>query len=113
MRELMKETQTQVMAWGPMAQGKNNFFNHEVLSAIGEKYGKNASQVGLRFLTQQGIPVIPKSTNIKRMEENRNIFDFTLSDNEMEILRSLNLNDKGTRSYTDVEYARRIIAQVF
>jgi diketogulonate reductase-like aldo/keto reductase len=57
--------------------------------------------------------VIPKSTNIKRMEENRNIFDFTLSDNEMEILRSLNLNDKGTRSYTDVEYARRIIAQVF
>ena len=47
------------------------------------------------------------------MEENRNIFDFTLSDNEMEILRSLNLNDKGTRSYTDVEYARRIIAQVF
>ncbi len=113
MRELMKETQTQVMAWGPMAQGKNNFFNHEVLSAIGEKYGKNASQVGLRFLTQQGIPVIPKSTNIKRMEENRNIFDFTLSDNEMEILRSLNLNDKGTRNYTDVEYARRIIAQVF
>ena len=113
MRELMKATQTQIMAWGPMAQGKNNFFNHEVLSAIGEKYGKNASQVGLRFLTQQGIPVIPKSTNIKRMEENRNIFDFTLSDNEMEILRSLNLNDKGTRSYTDVEYARRIIAQVF
>ena len=58
MRALMKETETQVMAWGPMAQGKNNFFNHEVLSAIGEKYGKNASQVGLRFLTQQGIPVI-------------------------------------------------------
>lgn len=113
MRELLEETKTQIMAWGPMAQGKNNFFNHEVLSAIGEKYGKNASQVGLRFLTQQGIPVIPKSTDVKRMEENRNIFDFSLSDDEMEILRKLNLNDKGTRSYTDVEYARRIIAQTF
>lgn len=113
MRALMQETDTQIMAWGPMAQGKNNFFNHEVLTEIGEKYGKNASQVGLRFLTQQGIPVIPKSTNIKRMEENRNIFDFTLSDSEMEVLRGLNINDKGTRSYTDTEYARRIIAQVF
>lgn len=113
MRALMKETETQVMAWGPMAQGKNNFFNHEVLSAIGEKYGKNASQVGLRFLTQQGIPVIPKSTDIRRMEANKDIFDFTLSEEEMEILRGLNLNDKGTRSYTDIEYARRIIAQVF
>lgn len=113
MRELLKETDTQIMAWGPMAQGKNNFFNHEVLTAIGERHGKNASQVGLRFLTQQGIPVIPKSTNIKRMEENRDIFDFSLSENEMDILRSLNLNDKGTRSYTDPEYAKRIIAQIF
>ena len=113
MRELLQETRTQIMAWGPMAQGKNNFFNHETLSAIGAKYGKNASQVGLRFLTQQGIPVIPKSTDIKRMEDNRNIFDFSLSDDEMELLRKLNLNDKGTRNYTDVEYARRIIAQTF
>ena len=109
----MQETETQVMAWGPMAQGKNNFFEHEVLTSIGEKYGKNASQVGLRFLTQQGIPVIPKSTNIKRMEENINIFDFTLTDDEINLLKNLNINDKGTRSYTDVEYARRIIAQVF
>lgn len=113
MRTLMQETGTRIMAWGPMAQGKNNFFNHEVLTAIGEKYGKNASQVGLRFLTQQGIPVIPKSTSIERMRENREISDFTLSDEDMTLIRSLNLNDKGTRSYTDVEYARRIIAQVF
>lgn len=113
MRELMKETGTRIMAWGPMAQGKNNFFNNEILASIGEKYGKNASQVGLRFLTQQGIPVIPKSTNIYRMAENRDIFDFTLDESEMSALRSMNLNDKGTRSYTDTEYARRIIAQVF
>lgn len=113
MRDFMKETQTQIMAWGPMAQGKNNFFKHPVLSEIGERYGKNASQVGLRFLVQQGIPVIPKSTSIVRMAENKDIFDFNLSENEMEILSDLNINDKGTRDYTDTEYARKIISQVF
>ena len=113
MRELMTETGTQVMAWGPMGQGKNNFFEHEILTAIGEKYGKTASQVGLRFLVQQGIPVIPKSTSITRMEENMKIFDFNLSDEDMLMIRTLNLHDKGSRDYTDTEYARRIIAQVF
>lgn len=113
MRELMKETGTQVMAWGPMAQGKNNFFEHPVLTEIGERHNKNASQIGLRFLVQQGIPVIPKSTSIERMALNRDIFDFSLDESEMEILRGLNLNDKGTRDYTDEEYARKIISQVF
>lgn len=113
MRELMKETGTQVMAWGPMAQGKNNFFEHPVLTEIGARHNKNASQIGLRFLVQQGIPVIPKSTSIERMALNRDIFDFSLDESEMEILRGLNLNDKGTRDYTDEEYARKIISQVF
>lgn len=113
MRELMKETGTLPMAWGPMGQGKYNFFNHEVLTAIGSKYGKTASQTGLRFLVQQGIPVIPKSTNIVRMEENMKIFDFSLSEEDMEILRGLNMHDKGSRNYSDPEYARKIIAQTF
>ena len=113
MRKLMEETGTRLMAWGPMGQGKNNFFDHEILTAIGEKYGKTASQVGLRFLVQQGIPVIPKSTSKTRMEENMKIFDFSLSEEDMQTLKSLNIHDKGSRSYTDVEYARRIIAQVF
>lgn len=113
MRRMIEKTETRLMAWGPMAQGKNGFFNHEVLSAIGERYGKTASQTGLRFLVQQGIPVIPKSTDIRRMEDNMNILDFCLSDEEMEIISDLNINDKGTRSYTDPEYAGRIIAQVF
>ncbi len=113
MRKLMKETDTQVMAWGPMAQGKNNFFEHPVLTEIGERHNKNASQIGLRFLVQQGIPVIPKSTSIERMALNRDIFDFSLDEDEMEILSGLNLNDKGTRDYTDEEYARKIISQVF
>lgn len=113
MREMMKDTDTRLMAWGPMGQGKYNFFDHEVLTAIGQKYGKSASQVGLRFLVQQGIPVIPKSTSKVRMEENMKIFDFTLEEADMEILRGLNIHDRGSRCYTDVEYAKRIIAQVF
>ena len=113
MQSLLAENGTQIMAWGPMAQGKNNFFTHEVLTAIGEKYGKTASQTGLRFLVQQGIPVIPKSTGIARMEENLNILDFTLSDGDMSIIRGLNLNDCGTRDYTSHEYASKIISQVF
>lgn len=113
MQSLLAENGTQIMAWGPMAQGKNNFFTHEVLTAIGEKYGKTASQTGLRFLVQQGIPVIPKSTGIARMEENLNILDFTLSDEDMIIIRGLNLNDCGTRDYTSHEYASKIISQVF
>ena len=113
MRSLLAENDTKLMAWGPMAQGKNNFFNHETLTAIGEKYGKTASQTGLRFLVQQGIPVIPKSTSIARMEENMNIFDFALSDEDMSIIRELNLNDCGTRDYTSHEYASKIISQVF
>lgn len=113
MRALMEETDTKLMAWGPMGQGKYDFFNHETLTSIGQKYGKTASQVGLRFLVQQGIPVIPKSTSKARMEENMKIFDFVLSDEDMQTLKTLNIHDKGSRNYTDVEYARRIIAQVF
>ena len=113
MRGLMSETDTTLMAWGPLGQGKYNFFTHEVLTAIGNKYGKTASQVGLRFLTQLGIPAIPKSTNISRMKENIDIFDFQLDEIDMNILKELNIHDKGTRDYTDTEYARRIIGQVF
>lgn len=113
MRELMKEYGTSLMAWGPMGQGKNDFFTHGTLTEIGAKYGKTASQVGLRFLVQQGIPVIPKSTSILRMEENMKLFDFTLDEHDMETIRTLNLHDKGSRDYTSPSYARRIISQRF
>lgn len=112
-RELLEKTGTKVMAWAPMAQGKDNFFNHEVLTAIGRKHGKTASQVGIRFLIQQGIPAIPKSTSIERMKENFNVFDFSLDEAEMEELKKLNIHDGGTRDYTDLSYASRIIAQTF
>ena len=113
MREQLAESDTRLMAWGPMGQGKNDFFNNPVLMSVGEKYGKTASQVGLRFLAQQGIPVIPKSVNIERMKENMDIFDFVLDDYDMEMLRGLNIHDKGTRDYNDPAYAKKIVSQIF
>jgi len=113
MRALMEPAGTRLMAWGPMGQGKNNFFNHEVLIQIGQKYGKTASQVGLRFLVQQGIPVIPKSVSVVRMEENMQLFDFNLDEADMTLLRELNAKDKGSRVYTDPLYAEKIMTQVF
>ena len=112
-RELAERTGTTIMAWGPMAQGKDNFFDHEVLKNIGEKYGKTPSQVGLRFLVQSGIPAIPKTTSPERMRTNFDIFDFRLDEDDMKRLKGLNIHDSGTRDYTDLNYASRIIAQTF
>ena len=67
----------------------------------------------MRFLIQQGIPVIPKSVNVQRMTENMNVFDFMLDDADMEIIRGLNINDKGTRDFNDPIYAEKIVSQVF
>lgn len=113
MRKLLEKTGTKVMAWGPMAQAKENFFDHVILKAIGAKYGKTSSQVGLKFLVQQGIPAIPKTTKAERMKENINIFDFMLDEEDMDLIKALNIHDKGTRDYTDLGYASRIIAQTF
>ena len=64
-------------------EGRNNFFTNPVLEAIGKEYGKSVAQVALRWLTQRGVIIIPKSVHIERMEQNLNIFDFTLSDEDM------------------------------
>ena len=89
--EILKKYGTQLMAWSPLAQGKNNLFANETLVEIGEKYGKTAAQVNLRFLIQSGVVVIPKSTHKERMEENFNLFDFCLTEEEMNRLRALDL----------------------
>ena len=90
-REIMKKHGTQLMAWSPLAQGKNNLFTNETLTQIGEKYGKTAAQVNLRFLIQSGVVVIPKSTHKERMEENFDLFDFSLTEDEMKLLQTLDL----------------------
>ena len=89
--EILKKYGTQLMAWSPLAQGKNNLFANEMLVEIGKKYGKTAAQVNLRFLIQSGVVVIPKSTHKERMEENFELLDFSLTEEEMDQLRALDL----------------------
>ena len=82
-QKYMEELGCQIMSWGPLAEGRNNFFTNPVLEAIGKKYGKSVAQVALRWLIQRGVIIIPKSVHIERMEQNLDILDFTLSDEEM------------------------------
>ncbi|MBQ2652590.1 MAG: aldo/keto reductase [Methanobrevibacter sp.] len=84
-----KEFDAVVEAWGPLAEGKDGIFTNPILSAIGEKYGKSVAQVILRWLIQRGIVVFPKSTKESRMVENADVFDFELSEGDMEKIREL------------------------
>lgn len=88
----LKENNVQMQSWGPFAEGKNDIFTNELLVSIAQKYKKSVAQVILRWLTQRGIVAIPKSVRKERMEENFNIFDFELSADDMEHIKSLDTN---------------------
>ena len=100
---------TQLMSWSPMARGENNFFNNEVLKSIGDKYNKTVAQVALRFLTQENVIVIPKSTHKERMKENFEIFDFELSNEDMNTLRALDKGESIFVNHYDPEFVQSII----
>lgn len=87
----MKEHNIQPMAWGPLDEGRNNIFKHPVLSKIGEKYGKTAAQVALRWNIDRGVVIIPKSIHEERMKQNFDLFDFKLSDEDMAEMAKLDL----------------------
>ena len=87
-QQFMQENKVQIESWGPFAEGKNNIFHNELLSAIGNKYGKTIAQVILRWLTQRRVVAIPKSVRKERMKENFNIFDFELSTDDMEAIKT-------------------------
>ena len=108
-RKYMEKYGVQIMAWGPFAEGKNNMFKNETLISIGEKYGKSSAQAALRFLTQEGIVVIPKSVKKERMEQNINIFDFELTKDEIEQIRALDLCHSLFFSHYDPETVEMII----
>ena len=91
-QQFLQENNVQMQSWGPFAEGKNNLFKNEVLSSIGKKYNKTVAQVVLRWLTQRGVIAIPKSVRKERMEENFNIFDFELSAEDMEAIKTLDTN---------------------
>ena len=90
LQTLMQEYGTAFMSWGPFAEGKNNLFQNQTLTSIGSKYNKTAAQVALRFLVQRDIIVIPKSIRPERMRENLDIFNFSLTAEEMEQIAQLN-----------------------
>jgi len=87
--KFLQENGIQHESWGPFAEGKNDLFKNELLASIGKKYNKSIAQVVLRWLTQRGVVAIPKSVRKERMEENFNIFDFQLSDEDMQSIQTL------------------------
>lgn len=88
---LMKEYGVVPEAWGPMAEGKHGIFTHPVLTEIGNQYGKTPAQVALRWNTQRGVVVIPKSIHQERMQQNIDIWDFELSEQDMKRIAELDL----------------------
>ena len=85
----MDELDCHIMSWGPLAEGRNDFFQNELLGEIGAKYGKSIPQVALRWLLQRGVIIIPKSTHKERMAQNLNILDFELSADDMAQIATL------------------------
>lgn len=111
-KEYMKKNGTQIMSWGPFAEGKNDYFNTPALKEIGAKYGKTAAQVALRFLLQSGVVLIPKSVHMDRMEQNFDIFDFELNEDEMKKFEVLDTGESLFFSHHDpktVEWFMSII----
>jgi len=88
----LQENNVQIESWGPFAEGRNDMFQNELLVSLGQKYHKSVAQIVLRWLIQRGIVVIPKSVKKERMVENFNIFDFNLSAEDMEQIKTLDTN---------------------
>lgn len=105
---IMKEYGIQAEAWGPFAEGNHGIFTHPVLTKIGEKYGKTAAQVALRWNVQRGVVVIPKSVHKERMEQNMNIWDFTLSENDMKEISKLNIDHSEIVNHNDPAFVKMI-----
>ncbi len=107
---LLRDFGTRMMAWGPLGgQGVEGVVKSELLIGIGQHYGKSAAQVALRWLTQRGIVAIPKSTHRERMEQNLDIFDFTLTADEMHQIEALNQHDQGTINFADMQFVKHLI----
>ena len=101
LREYMAKHNTQLMSWGPFAEGKNDFFTNKVLSDIGAKYGKSVAQMALRFLIQSGVVVIPKSVHHERIQQNFEVFDFELSAEDMQTIANLDTGNSLFFSHHD------------
>ncbi len=108
---LMKENNVVIESWGPLGQGNKELFAEPIVQEIAKAHGKDAGQVILRFENQEGIVVFPKSTKPERIKSNMDIFDFELTEEEMEAMRSL---DKGHGSHNpDAEGVKEMLLGAF
>lgn len=105
---LMKEYGVVPEAWGPFAEGNHGIFTHPILSKIGEKYGKSAAQVALRWNIQRGVVVIPKSVHKDRMEQNFDVWDFTLSEEDMAEIAKLDLGHSEIVDHSDPGFVKML-----
>ena len=99
--DFMRELGVQAEAWAPFAEGKNGLFQNEALTAIGARHGKSVGQVVLRWLVQRGIVALAKSVRKERMQENLAVFDFELSDGEMQAIATLETGKSSFFSHRD------------
>ena len=105
---LMKQYGVHPEAWGPFAEGNHGIFTHPVLTKIGQKYGKSAAQVALRWNVQRGVTVIPKSVHKERMEQNINIWDFTLSGEDMAEIAKLDIDRSEIVDHSDPKFVQML-----
>jgi 2,5-diketo-D-gluconate reductase A len=106
--QFMKENHVQIQSWAPFAEGKNDIFQNEVLVSIAEKHNKSVAQVILRWLAQRGVVAIPKSVRKERIIENFNIFDFELTQGDMEQISTLDMKESLFFSHRDPEMVKWI-----
>ena len=105
---LMKEYGVHPEAWGPFAEGNHGIFTHPVLTRIGQKYGKSAAQVALRWNVQRGVTVIPKSVHKERMEQNMDIWDFQLSGEDMAEIAGLDIDRSEFVDHSDPKFVQML-----
>ncbi len=106
--DTMREYGVVSQAWGPFAEGKYNIFSHPMLTKIGEKYGKTAAQVALRWNIQRGVSVIPKSTHKNRMQQNIDVWDFSLSDADMAEIAKLDTGHSEIVDHSSPEFVKML-----
>ena len=113
MQEYGRRTGIKIEAWAPFAEGQNNFFRDELLTALAVKYNKTVAQIELRWLTQRGIIVIPKSVRKSRIEENLNSFDFKLSDEDMALITTRDTQKPVVGNFDDPDFVRDLCTRKY
>jgi len=110
-QKINEDYKIQVEGWAPFAEGKNGIFQNEVLNSIAEGHGKSIAQIIVRWLIQRRIVVIPKSVKKERMAENFSVFDFALSDSDMDAIKALDTNTSNFFDHRDPEWVKSLSAR--